>query len=96
MGATIRIYAESFERDPERHNRETQVQTAPVENKSKQPKHAVQPLAINSLFISSTSNRIMFLLMFSNSKINRNTHTLEKILILKRCKARAIQSKKND
>lgn len=26
MGATIRIYAESFERDPERHNRETQVQ----------------------------------------------------------------------
>lgn len=25
MGATIRIYAESFERDPERHNRETQV-----------------------------------------------------------------------
>lgn len=25
MGSTIRIYAESFERDPERHNRETQV-----------------------------------------------------------------------
>lgn len=25
MGATIRIYAESFERDPERQNRETQV-----------------------------------------------------------------------
>lgn len=25
MGATIRIYAESFERDPERHSRETQV-----------------------------------------------------------------------
>lgn len=24
-GATIRIYAESYERDPERHNRETQV-----------------------------------------------------------------------
>lgn len=30
MGATIRIYAESFERDPERHNRETQVQTASI------------------------------------------------------------------
>lgn len=26
MGATIRIYAESFERDPERHSRETQVE----------------------------------------------------------------------
>ena len=26
VGATIRIYAESFERDPERHNREPQVQ----------------------------------------------------------------------
>lgn len=25
MGATIRVYAETFERDPERHNRETQV-----------------------------------------------------------------------
>lgn len=25
MGAIIRIYAESFERDPERHSRETQV-----------------------------------------------------------------------
>lgn len=25
-GATIRIYAETFERDPERHSRETQVQ----------------------------------------------------------------------
>lgn len=35
MGATIRIYAESFERDPERHNRETQVQAASVGNKSK-------------------------------------------------------------
>lgn len=25
IGATIRIYAECYERDPERHNRETQV-----------------------------------------------------------------------
>lgn len=30
MGTTIRIYAESFERDPERHNRETQVQSVCV------------------------------------------------------------------
>ncbi|KAE8292053.1 Phosphoglucomutase-like protein 5 [Larimichthys crocea] len=30
MGATIRIYAESFERDPERHNRETQVVLGPL------------------------------------------------------------------
>uniref|UniRef100_A0A8C6PGV9 Phosphoglucomutase 5 n=4 Tax=Nothobranchius TaxID=28779 RepID=A0A8C6PGV9_NOTFU len=30
MGATIRIYAESFERDPERHSRETQVVLGPL------------------------------------------------------------------
>uniref|UniRef100_A0A3Q4HAP9 Phosphoglucomutase 5 n=1 Tax=Neolamprologus brichardi TaxID=32507 RepID=A0A3Q4HAP9_NEOBR len=30
MGTTIRIYAESFERDPERHNRETQVVLGPL------------------------------------------------------------------
>ncbi|XP_028834553.1 phosphoglucomutase-like protein 5 [Denticeps clupeoides] len=30
MGATIRIYAETFERDPERHNRETQVVLGPL------------------------------------------------------------------
>uniref|UniRef100_A0AAX7SVD6 Phosphoglucomutase 5 n=1 Tax=Astatotilapia calliptera TaxID=8154 RepID=A0AAX7SVD6_ASTCA len=30
MGSTIRIYAESFERDPERHNRETQVVLGPL------------------------------------------------------------------
>ncbi|KAF0033983.1 hypothetical protein F2P81_014049 [Scophthalmus maximus] len=30
MGATIRIYAENFERDPERHNRETQVVLGPL------------------------------------------------------------------
>lgn len=35
MGATIRIYAESFERDPERHNRETQVQTALIASRYK-------------------------------------------------------------
>ncbi|TRY58682.1 hypothetical protein DNTS_028453, partial [Danionella cerebrum] len=29
-GSTIRIYAESFERDPERHNRETQVVLGPL------------------------------------------------------------------
>ncbi|XP_051759611.1 phosphoglucomutase-like protein 5 [Ctenopharyngodon idella] len=29
-GATIRIYAESYERDPERHNRETQVVLGPL------------------------------------------------------------------
>ncbi|KAF3851206.1 hypothetical protein F7725_012978 [Dissostichus mawsoni] len=29
-GATVRIYAESFERDPERHNRETQVVLGPL------------------------------------------------------------------
>uniref|UniRef100_A0A7N6BRL8 Phosphoglucomutase 5 n=2 Tax=Anabas testudineus TaxID=64144 RepID=A0A7N6BRL8_ANATE len=30
MGATIRIYAETFERDPERHSRETQVVLGPL------------------------------------------------------------------
>ncbi|MED6295102.1 Phosphoglucomutase-5 [Characodon lateralis] len=29
-GTTIRIYAESFERDPERHSRETQVVLGPL------------------------------------------------------------------
>uniref|UniRef100_UPI001EAF186C phosphoglucomutase-like protein 5 n=1 Tax=Oncorhynchus gorbuscha TaxID=8017 RepID=UPI001EAF186C len=29
-GATVRIYAESFERDPERHNRETQAVLGPL------------------------------------------------------------------
>ncbi|KAK3540417.1 hypothetical protein QTP70_030967 [Hemibagrus guttatus] len=30
VGATIRIYAESYERDPERHSRETQVVLGPL------------------------------------------------------------------